>query len=431
MSKDILLVSATDYTDQVYAALNDVLALGYRLHLLSDGMFEPRTGIFDNHFKYDIRQTKETVEYMRKQDIEFDAVTLQFSDLLTPLVAMLAKEYGCIGNSPSTAFHCRSKYHMRKRLQEADVPSPQFRLCKNYDELRQAVLDIGLPCIAKPVGLSSSYGVFALRKESDLINLRENYESSICFLKKKLAAEDIFDFTPDECEMMGIEEFANMTTDYLVEEFLDGPEISVDTLTQDGETTIMGVADQTRMELPYFVQLAETMPYACSPERQAEIESLVKATVKAMGIQNSAAHTEIIFTKEGPKIVEIGCRMGGDNIHDSIYQTTGYNPMFESIMIALGEKREYTVKTLCHSAMEYLLPTKAGVVQKVEISPSIKKDPDVTEIYIFPEEGERVSPPPAGFDYMGYVSVKGETPELAQKKLKEAIDQINIIIAHD
>lgn len=428
MSKNILIVTGSDYTDQVYRAFSDVRSMGHRLYLLSDGSFEPHPGVFEKHFTYDLRKTRETLDYMKKQDVRFDAVAIKTSEWLTPLTALLAKEYGCLGNDPVTAFNCRSKYHMRREMEKAGVPIPKFRLCRNYDEMMGAIKQIGIPCVAKPVGGNASYGTFMIRDEKDLIRLKENYDQSIVYLKKLAVAHDVFAFSPDEMDLLGIHDHVDMVTDYLVEEYMEGPEISVDSMTQDGRTTVMGIADQVRMRPPYFVQLAEKMPYVCSAEKEKEIAELISKTVAAMNIQNSPAHTEIIFTKEGPKIVEIGCRIGGDNIHDSVFQTTGYNLMYEAIMIALGEKRNYDIRNKCHTAMEYILPDKRGTIKKVEVPESVTKDPNITEISMECSEGDLVEVPPASFVFLGYVCAKGDTPAEAQAHLKSALSQITITI---
>ncbi len=428
MGKNILIVTGSDYTPQVYEAFRDIQRMGHTLYLLSDGSFTPTPGIFKEHFTYDLRKTREALDYMKAQRVKFDAVTIKTSEWLTPLTALLAKMYGCIGNDPKVAFYCRSKYHMRKILKEAGIPVPDFRLCKNFDELKSAVDDIGIPCVAKPVGGNASYGTFMVRDEKDLKNLKNNYDDSIEYLKKKAVDQDVFAFSPDEMDLIGIRDHVDMVTDYLVEGFMSGPEISIDALTQNGKTVTMGIADQVRMKPPYFVQLAEKMPYVCDSETKKNIDALVAKTIDAMGIKNSASHTEIIFTPEGPKIVEIGCRIGGDNIHDFVFQTTEYNLMFESIMIALGVERKYDVKTKCHAAMKYILPDKEGVIKKITVPEDVKKDPNVTEIEISMKEGDSVFPPPQSFDFIGYISAKGATPEEAEKNLTKALSSITINI---
>lgn len=424
--KKILIVTGSNYTPQVYQAFYDTKALGHTLYLLSDGSFEPETGVFEKHFTYDLRKTNEVLEYMKKQLEHFDAVTIKTSEWLTPLTALLAKEYGCIGNDPKIAFYCRSKYHMRKKLQEHSIPGPKFRLCKNFEELQKAIEEIGIPCVAKPVGGNASYGTFMIRSREDWRELQKNFETSIEYLKKKAIRDDVFAFDKEEMDLIGIDDHVDMVTDYLVEEYMEGPEISIDAVTQNGITTMMGIADQVRMAPPYFVQIEEKMPYVCDKKTYETIKTLVEETITAMGIKNSSTHTEIIFTNEGPKIVEIACRIGGDNIHDFVYQITGFNLMFESIMIALGEQRNYKIENRCHMAMQYLLPWKSGKITKLYVPDSVKNDPDVTEIEITEKEGNYVSTPPENFDFIGYISVKAPTPEKADTKLKDTVSKIGI-----
>jgi biotin carboxylase len=426
--KSILIVTGSDYTPQVYQAFSDVIKMGHRLFLLSDGSFEPKPGIFENHFTFDLRKTKETLGYMASQTIRFDAVAIKTSEWLTPLVALLAKQYGCMGNTTETAFCCRSKYHMRQKFKKSGVPSPKFALCRTFADLKNSIDEIGIPCVAKPVGGNASYGTFLIRDEEDMNGLEKRYDQSILYLKKKAVDQDVFSFSREEFRLFGIDEFVDMTTDYLVEEFMSGNEISIDALTQSGKTTIMGIADQIRMKPPYFVQLEERMPYICPAERQAEIKYLVEKTIASVGITDSPSHTEIIFTPEGPKIVEIGCRIGGDNIHDSVFQTTGYNLMFEAIMTALGEKRTYDIKTRCHTAMQYILPDKKGIIKDITIPDSLKKNPNITEIDVFAKKGDEVAPPPESFDFLGYVQAKGGLPREADSALKTAIETIHFYI---
>jgi len=428
MRKNILIVTGSDYSKQVYQAFYDVKKLGHSLFLLSDGSFEPEDGVFEKHFVYDLRKTKETLEYMRSQPIRFDAVTIKTSEWLTPLTALLAKQYGCIGNEPIVAFNCRSKYHMRCELKKGGVPIPKFQLCRNYKELLAAIDQIGVPCVAKPVGGNASYGAFMIHTREDLASLESRYKASIEYLKKKAISDDVFAFSDEEMDLMGVQDHVDMVTDYLVEEFMEGPEVSVDAVTQNGKTTIMGIEDQIRMEPPYFLQLAANLPYVCSPKKFQEIQALISKTIEAIGIKNSASHTEIIFTPKGPQIVEIGCRIGGDDLHDTIFEVTGYNLMFESIMTALGTSRVYRVENKCHTRMEFIMPQKAGIIRKIHIPKEVNKEPNVLGLEFLLEEGDRVGMPPENFDYIGFISTKGSSPQEAEENLKKALSQVIIDI---
>ncbi len=427
--KKVLIVTGSDYSPCVYEGLLKAKEMGYKLYLLSDGTFNPRPEVFEKHFQFNLRNTLETLEYIKKQSIHFDAVTIKTSEWLTPLVALLAKHYGCKGNDPLVAFACRSKYHMRQKLAEGNVSIPKFVLCRNYDELLQATKEIGIPCVAKPVGGNASYGTFLIRDKTDLDSLRSKYESAIAYLREKAVDEDVFAFRDEEMKLMGVSETVDMVTDYLVEEYMEGPEISVDALVQNGKVFMLGIEDQVRMKPPYMLQTAARLPYLCSKSRETEIYELVCRTVAAMGITDSATHTEIIFTSTGPRIVEIGCRIGGDNIHDSVFHITGYNLMFESIMIALGEPREYEPGLHCHTFTQYVLPEKEGIVQSINIPAKVYKNSDIIEIEFPIKSGAQVAPPPKSFDFLGYISAKGKTQEKAEQTVQEALNDITFIIS--
>ena len=426
MTKHILIVTGSDYTPQVYDAFRRAQQAGHKLYLLSDGSFEPEAGVFAKHYTYDLRKTAEVLSYMKQQPERFDAVTIKTSEWLTPLVALLARQYGCIGNEPVVAFRCRSKYHMRQKLEEYGVPIPPFRLCASLEALQAAIKEIGLPCVAKPVGGNASYGTFLLQDARDLIDLPRRYAASIAYLEQKAISEDVFAFSPEELDLLGVTEHVDMVHDYLVEAFMPGPEISIDALVQDGKVTMMGLAEQVRMAPPFFVQLAEFMPFRCTDETYVQIEEIVRNTVEAMEIRNAPTHTELIFTPEGPKVVEIACRIGGDNIHDAVLQTTGYNLMEEAIMIALGTPRSYNISARCHVAMRYLLPEKAGIIRNVIVPAVLRTDPDVTEIEITAQPGDTIAPPPDSFDFLGYVQARGATRKEAVASLDRALEAIII-----
>jgi len=213
-----------------------------------------------------------------------------------------------------------------------------------------------------------------------------------------------------------------------VEEYLDGHEVSADALVQDGKVTLVGIEDQIRMQSPYFVHIAGRLPYPCRPDEKRAIRRLVSQTVNAMGIRDSATHTEIMFTSKGPKIVEIGCRVGGDDLHDTLWRVTGVNMMYEVIQIALGIPRRHHVRTRTHTAMRFFLPEKGGIVTAITIAPGLKEAPFLGELAIHIQPGHRVAPPPESFEYMGHVSVHGKTPEEAWKHLETACRSVSFEI---
>ena len=77
---------------------------------------------------------------------------------------------------------------------------------------------------------------------------------------------------------------------------------------------VIQITDKLTTGAPYFVEMGHNQPSLLPKNIQQQIEKVAKMAVKALGIQNGPSHTEIKVTSEGPKIVEIGARLGGDNI---------------------------------------------------------------------------------------------------------------------
>ena len=93
-----------------------------------------------------------------------------------------------------------------------------------------------------------------------------------------------------------------------------GRKILVQSISYNGKVNIIAITDKITTGAPHFVEMAHSQPSKLNESTKREIESLAVSAIKAIGINNGPAHTEIIVTSEGPKIVEIGARLGGDNI---------------------------------------------------------------------------------------------------------------------
>lgn len=391
--------------------------------------------LYKECFVFDFTRIIDTFEFVKNLWINFDWVLSLSCEIVTPIVALIWNHFWCKWNSPHTSFLCRSKYHMRKILSENSVPQPKFKLCKNFNELKQAIIDIKVPCVAKPIWAHSSYWTFLIINEKDLELIEENYKKSIKYLddmanNQDIEAKDLSILDKNGLSLFWINDDINMITDYLVEEFMPWKEISVDSITKDWITTILWIADQVRMDPPFFVQLAEKMPLVCDNKLKEEIISVVNQTIKAVWIENSLSHIELMLTPNWVKVVEIACRMWWDNIPDFVFQTTWYNQILENAYLSLWISRNYdTSIPKSYMAMEYILPKKAWIIKEIKVPEELKNNRwIITQIDFIYKVWEKVAPPPEWFDYIWFVSAKGQTPEEADKNLKNALDKIEIII---
>jgi biotin carboxylase len=123
----------------------------------------------------------------------------------------------------------------------------------------------------------------------------------------------------------------------IVEEFMEGPEFSLDAVVYRGEVTICGVADRHIFFPPYFIEMGHTMPAAVSPEDRNALTGIFIRGIRALGIDNGAAKGDIKLTPRGPMIGEIAARLSGGYMSGWTYPyASGADPARGAICAALG-----------------------------------------------------------------------------------------------
>ena len=232
-------------------------------------------------------------------------------------VAWTAEKLGLPGIPFETALDASDKERMRRRFREAGVPSPEFIIMKSPPEEGKASPFQGAPfswpVVVKPV---DNMGARGCRRVDN-------------FAELKIAVIDALKFS--------------RSGRAIVEEYMEGPEYSVDALVYKGEITICGIADRHIFFPPYFIEMGHTMPSAEDPAKiQALLDTFIRG-VKALGITNGAAKGDIKFTPRGPMIGEIAARLSGGYMSGWTYPySSGVLPTRGAIEIALGEKPSLT-----------------------------------------------------------------------------------------
>ena len=335
------------------------------------------------------------VEAAKKHRI--DGVMTLATDMPMRTVASIVKECGLVGISEETAIKATDKSVMREALKGAGVPVPKFFKVSNYEEFKVAVDNIEGSFMVKPVDNSGSRGILKVENRSDI--------------------ESAYKYTKQFSHNGGV----------VVEEYMIGPEISVETLAIDGEVHVIQITDNLTTGAPHFVEMGHTQPTRL--ECKGEIKKVAIAANKAIGIENGPSHTEIIVTKDGPKIVEIGARLGGDCITTHLVPlSTGVNMVEACIKIALGEKPDITPIFNCGSAIRYF-KQHSGVVKSIEGIKEAESMPGVKEICVVHGIGEKIAEITDSGSRMGFVIVQGKNADDAEKKAENAMRIIKVKVS--
>lgn len=272
---------------------------------------------------------------------KIDGIMTLASDMPMRTVAVVAEKMNLIGIDYDTAIKATNKADMRMALKEHGVPIPIFYRVNTKEEFYSAVQkikDAGYRCIIKPADNSGSRG----------IDLLENFE--------KDTLDKAYEYSKQ----------SSRSGDLMVEEFMEGAEVSVETLSVDGKCNVIQITDKLTTSAPYFVEIGHSQPSQLPENTKEQICQVAIAANKAIGIENGPSHTEIIVTRDGPKIVELGARLGGDNITTHLTPlSTGVDMVKACIKIALGEKPDIERKWNKGAAIRYF-DQHAGIVDKIE-----------------------------------------------------------------
>lgn len=325
-----------------------------------------------------------------------DAITVGMVDSAVLVAAKVCKVLGLHGLDPDVARIATDKYLMIEAFDKYGVPHPQFQFV-DKSQIDTFDFNLDLPVIVKPVDSAGSKGIRLIHNASEV----------------KEAIHDSY----KESESGSI----------LLEEYMVGPEVSVETIVIDSEPTVLQVTDKITSGAPYFMEIGHNQPSVLPDETIARIKDVACRAARAVGLVNSIVHAEIIITSEGPKMVELGARMGGDGIQEQLAAlSSGINIPEISIKLALGDKVEIPKpKIEKHSAIRFI-QAKEGVVESVENIDISQQLDHVKYLKVYCKPGDTYKTAQDNSGRLGYAITQANTREDAVSSCKRAINTLKI-----
>ncbi|WP_020620337.1 ATP-grasp domain-containing protein [Paenibacillus daejeonensis] len=327
----------------------------------------------------------------------FDGV-ITVCDYYIETVQKVAEAFGLPCPFPRSVHKVRHKHLMRQALDQAGVPNPAYRLAGSWEETTQAASEIGYPLVLKPVDLASSAFVSLIRNEQEL---QDAYR-----------ALEVFPLN-----------FRDQPRDRtcLLEAYMSGEEISVESVSYHGETTILGMTDKSVTGSPYFIENGHMFPARLSQEVQSEVEALVLASLQATGYDHGIAHTEVKLTPEGPRIVEINPRTAGNYIVELVERVTGIDLLAAFAELSLGQRPDLTRqdREAVSAAVMFLIPPQRGTIAELEGAHTLEDDARIVRYKLESCEQRRVEQPIDNACYLGHV-IAEDTEGLAARAYAEA-----------
>ncbi|WP_200792889.1 ATP-grasp domain-containing protein [Bacillus massilinigeriensis] len=347
---------------------------------------------------YNVSTIDEKGVYEAAKDFCADGVITLATDMPVRAVAYACEKLGLIGISYDAALKSTDKGEMIKAFEANGVKHPWYFILKELDELKSIESKLVYPCISKPVDSSGSRGVV-------LINSQEELETAIAYSLSH-----------------------GRNAGVIIEEYMQGDEVSVEIMVYNGTVHVLAVTDKLTNGAPHFVEMLHSQPSCLGDENICRIKELAIKAVIALGITNGPAHVEIMLTKNGPKIIELGARMGGDFISTHLVPlSTGIDMVKAVINIACGEDVDLSPNLNKGSSIQYISGDK-GYIKSIEGLDTAGKIDGIFEIKMLKNVGEQSREICSSHDRLGYIIAQGSTAIEAMHICKKAAGCIKIKI---
>ncbi|ASW42451.1 ATP-grasp domain-containing protein [Clostridium isatidis] len=274
-------------------AINYCKEKGYKVYACSYNDQGRDKAELDDFKIIDIKDIEGVKKYVI--DNKIDIVYSVGSDIAMPTVAKVSEEL----NLPhfityETAQICQNKYQLRKVLGEDFEGNVKFKLIKSKDEIDEWR---EYPAILKPVDSQGQRGV---RLINNKIEFEKYFDDSMSYSVRK---------------------------ELIIEEYIDGPEVSVNAFAVNGEVIFALVSDRIVFEdLPGGIIKEHVVPTSfCSADVEKKVREIAISVMNKLGILNGPAYFQIKIMNGVPKIIEVTPRLDGCHMWNLIKHYTGVN----------------------------------------------------------------------------------------------------------
>lgn len=318
-------------------------------------------------------------------------------------VARLARRLGLPTNAPEVMQACRNKAVSRSLFAQRGVPSAASVTVRTEAEAEAAAERIGYPVVLKPAAHAASIGVIRADTPGQLT-------AAYAFAKKAAG--------------LGQE-----STSVLVEEYLDGPEVSVECVTYRGKTTVVAVTRKTVSDPPYFEELAHSVD-AADPLLDV-VAPAACAAIHALGITDGVSHVEMRLVDGQPRLVEVNGRIAGDVIGHLVHLATGVDLPRGAADIACGRAPDLTPTRSSAAAIQLIYPDVSGTLRRVYFNGICPRW--LERVHFQHQAGDPLLLPADGGTMftarIGYLITTAPTADLARARAEQAARRLHIDIA--
>ncbi len=391
--KHVLMVGGRDHTINKFKKLGIHFSVIQKPDLVTDEQIQSSQKLIVMDYKKASEVVK-IAKVLHELD-PFDAI-ISFAEYGMLPAAMCSKELGLPSNNIFPIESTRDKLKTRMLLEEAKLGTVRFKHCSNINDVRDFFIEVNFdPIIIKPSASAGSRGVSFISQSDEI--------------------EKAWKWTED-AGLFPI----------IAEEYIEGDEYSVETLSLDGQHEIAMITEKVTTSYPNFIETGHQVPARLDPITKCKITQLVTAFLDLIQQKTGPTHTEIKLSKQGPKIIESQTRMGGDQIWEMTEMVSGIDQMSETICHLL--QLPMPPRAPQAKAVSIRFFTYENIkIQQINNLETAKKLPGVVRIHCKAKSGDDVGSLKSSDSRQGYVLAAGDTVEDAIIHAERAIQAVQFI----
>ncbi|POZ62054.1 ATP-grasp domain-containing protein [Chromobacterium alticapitis] len=390
--KHVLVVGGRDHTlDKL-----DKLGVRYSMMQTPDLVTDKQVRDSERYVVMDYRDVEEVLLVARAWHAKdpFDAI-VSLAEYGMHAASLCAIDLQLPGDNLSAVQLTRDKIHMRAAMEQHRLSPVRYQTCARLEDALAFLHSLdGQPMVLKPFDGGGSEGVFYVENEAAL---RERWP-----LTQAATASPI-----------------------LAEEFLEGPEFSVESISRNGRHEIAIITEKITTELPTFVELGHQVPARLAPADKAAIESLVLGFLEVVGQRTAPAHTEIRLTRSGPRIIESQTRIGGDQIWEMCEMVSGVDLMSETICELLSLPQPPRQPVASAAAIRFF-PLQHARIVKVENLEQAERAPGIVRVKCTLKPGQELGRLSGSDSRQGYVLCTGKDIDEAMLNAETGRDLVKV-----
>ncbi|MCA2960505.1 MAG: ATP-grasp domain-containing protein [Silvanigrellales bacterium] len=299
----------------------------------------------------------------------------------------------------------KDKFASKVRLRELGLFASQHEAITSLEDLENAAERVGFPCVLKPRKGAASIGVAILRNATDCSAARSRTLT----------------------ESMTLEQSTFISSDWVLEEYLQGPMLSIEAAHAAGKTKVFTVGQRSRACHDESIEIGTLLPAPIPDAVVHECQVFAEGVISGLGLNLGIFHIEAVRTQEGLKLIECNPRlMGGSlpHLYDLAYGESIHTRLLE--IMCYGRLPQFAPLPQRFGASCFLAALTPGTVpHDLNLSWLSEYDSGAVKYHGFVPPGTPFEATRSNLGYLGRFLVFGPDPLKLDHLRREILDRFS------